>query len=252
MQGRRREAGGPLTGASQLAARWLPAPILRGLRRAYRSVAFPTGYFRSLRLSDDEIRTSAYEAYLYGSRDAWRGHGAFQLFFLRTMGLRPSHTLLDVGCGPLRGGVHAIAYLERGHYCGIDFNESFIQAATQRVRAEGLADKAPVLRAIGDMALDEVAGRFDFVLAFSVMNHCNREQRRRFLACVPDRLGTDGRLYVTHAAWFAEDVLRGTRLCVRRILSVAADVSPDLRMADWAWPEKRPPVFPILELQPRP
>jgi len=251
VQGERRQAGGALTGLPQRAARWLPAPLLRRLRHAYRRVAFPDGYFRSVRLSDDEIRTSAYEAYLYGGRDAWRGHGAFQLFFLKTMGLRPSHTLLDVGCGPLRGGIHAIAYLEPGHYCGVDFNESFIRAATERVRAEGLADKAPVLRAIHDMALDEVAGRFDFVLAFSVLNHCNREQRRRFLACVPDRLGADARLYVSHAAWFADDVLRGTRLYVRRIVRAAADVSPDLRMADWAWREKRPPVFPIVELQQR-
>lgn len=234
---------------ARLAAHCLPAPVMRRLRRTYRRVAFPDGYFRSITLSDREIETGAYESWLYGGGDAWHGHGAFQLFLLKTMGLRPFHSVLDVGCGPLRGGIHVIAYLDPGRYCGVDFNESFVRAATRRVRAEGLSGKNPVLRAIDDLALDRVAGRFDFVLAFSVLNHCNPEQRRRFLDLVPDRLEPDGRLYVTHADWFEDACLVGARLVVRRTLASAADVSPDLRMADWAWPEKRPPVFPILELQ---
>jgi cyclopropane fatty-acyl-phospholipid synthase-like methyltransferase len=85
------------------------------------------------------------------------------------MGMQPAHTLLDVGCGPLRGGVHAIAYLDRGRYCGIDFNESFIRAAEARVRADGLAGKEPALCVIDDFALEHVKGRFDFALAFSVL-----------------------------------------------------------------------------------
>jgi SAM-dependent methyltransferase len=229
--------------------RYLPAPLVRRLRRAYQRVAFPNGYFRSITLSEREIDTHAYESYLYGSREAWRGHGAFQLFFLQAMGLRPSHTLLDIGCGPLRGGMHAIAYLDRGHYCGIDCNESFIRAARARVHCEGLSSKEPVLHVIDDFDLEHVVGRFDFGLAFSVLNHCTPEQRRRFLLRVPERLNVDARLYVSHADWFRHDALTGTRLVLNRLFARAPDVSPTLRMPDWAWPEKRPPVFPMLELQ---
>jgi SAM-dependent methyltransferase len=229
----------------------LPAPLLRRLRRAYRRVAFPEGYFRSITLDDQEIQTRSYEDHLYGSREAWRGHGAFQLYFLKAMGLQPSHTLLDIGCGPLRGGIHAIAYLDRRHYCGVDLNESFISAARRRIEAEGLAAKEPVLTVIDDFALDRIGGRFDFALAFSVLNHCTPEQRRRFFTLVPDRLKPEGRLYVTHADWFEDGTLAGTRLILGRKFDAAADVSADLRMADWAWPQKRPPVFPILELQKR-
>ena len=238
-----------MRGLTRFAVRALPAPLVRRLRQAYRRVAFPGGYFRSITLSDDEIHTHAYESYLYGSRDAWRGHGAFQLFFLKAMGLRPSHTLLDIGCGPLRGGIHVIAYLDRGHYCGIDVNESFIRAAEQRIRAEALSSKEPALRVIDDFAFEQVSGQFDFALAFSVLNHCNAEQRWHFLSRVPDRLKTDARLYVSHADWFAHDTLAGTRLVLSRRFAGAPDVNPNLRMADWAWPDKRPAVFPILELR---
>jgi len=238
-----------MNGVSRFALRNLPAPLVRRLRGIYRKVAFPGGYFRTITLSDEEIRTREYEAHLYGSRDAWRGHGAFQLFFLKEMGLEPGHALLDIGCGPLRGGIHAIGYLDRGRYCGVDFNESFIRAAKQRVEAEQLTAKEPVLQVIGDFGLERVGGQFDFALAFSVLNHCDVEQRRRFAALVPDRLKVGARLYVTHADWFDDRWLTGTRLILRRTFRVATEVSVELQMEDWGWPQKRPPVFPILELQ---
>jgi SAM-dependent methyltransferase len=236
----------------QLAARYLPARLVRRLRALYRNVGFPDGYFRAITLDEHEIRTRDYEGWLYGGSEAWRGHGAFQLWFLKTMGLEPFHALLDVGCGPLRGGIHAIAYLDSDCYCGIDFNESFIRAAQERVRSEGLAAKNPRLLAIDDFELEHVPGRFDFALAFSVLNHCDDAQRRRFLVKVPDRLTPDGRFYVTHAAWFDDDWLTGTPLALTRVFRAAADVNSELRMADWGWPEVHAPVFPILELQRKP
>ena len=39
----------------------------------------------------------------------WDEIGALQIDFLRAQGLRPGDTLLDVGCGCLRGGVHFVA-----------------------------------------------------------------------------------------------------------------------------------------------
>jgi SAM-dependent methyltransferase len=231
----------------ELAARRLRAPLGTAFRRAGRVDARPD--FRSVTLSDHEIETHAYEEYLYGSRETWHGHGAFQLFLLKAVGLKPFHTLLDVGCGPLRGGIHAIAYLERGRYCGVDFNPSFIRAARRRVEAEGLAARAPVLDAIEDFALDDIRGRFDFALAFFVLNHCDSEQRRRFFLRIPNRLERDARLYVTHADWFDDSCLAGTRLVHTRTFAEAADVSTDLQMTDWAWSEKRPSVFPILEIR---
>jgi hypothetical protein len=53
----------------------------------------------------------------------WDEIGRLQFDFLNGAGLKPRHVLLDVGCGCLRGGVHFVAYLERGNYVGIDINQ---------------------------------------------------------------------------------------------------------------------------------
>jgi SAM-dependent methyltransferase len=219
------------------------------MRRVYRRVAFPGGYFRKISLTEDEIRTRQYEGYLYGSREAWRGHGAFQIFFLKAMGLQPSHRFLDVGCGPLRGGLGVVAYLDAGNYCGVDFNESFLRAAALRVDEAGLASKAPVLRIFDDTTIDRLPGEFDFALAFSVLNHCDAAQRRRFLIGIPGRLKVGAPLYVSHASWFQESALARTKLVLKRRFARAADVGSDVSMSDFGWRQRRPPVFPILELE---
>lgn len=50
----------------------------------------------------------------------WKEIGRLQFDFLVAHGLAPSHLLLDMGCGTLRGGLHFIRYLEPGHYWGVD------------------------------------------------------------------------------------------------------------------------------------
>jgi len=60
--------------------------------------------------------------------DMWDEIGQLQFNFLVEQGLLPYHTLLDVGCGCLRGGVYFVPYLENGHYFGMDINESLIEA----------------------------------------------------------------------------------------------------------------------------
>jgi hypothetical protein len=84
----------------------------------------------------------------------WDEIGALQFEFLVAQGLRPEHTLLDVACGALRGGVHFIRHLEPGHYLGIDKEQSLIDAGVElELGAELLAAKAPEL---------VVSDRFDF------------------------------------------------------------------------------------------
>lgn len=40
-------------------------------------------------------------------------HGQWQLEFMKKQGLKKSHTLLDIGCGVLRGGRYFIDYLNK-------------------------------------------------------------------------------------------------------------------------------------------
>ena len=99
----------------------------------------------------------------------WEELGKLQFDFLKAHGLRPEHTLLDIGCGCLRGGLHFIRYLEPGHYSGLDISGPILAAGRQYLTEEGLDEKCPNLLLTDGFRFDELEGsRFDFVLAFGV------------------------------------------------------------------------------------
>jgi len=188
-----------------------------------------------------------YKKYLGGKAEVWELRGSFQLYFLKKMGLQPSCKLLDIGCGPLRAGIHLIKFLNQGNYCGVDYNESFIRAAKKIVEDKGLSEKKPTLHAVKNFDFSCLNGNFDFAIAFSVLNHCNRFQRHHFLKVVHKTLKRNGRLYITHSHWFDESMLRRTNLSLMRVFKQPGDIDQELRMPDWGFPESSD-VYPILEL----
>lgn len=105
---------------------------------------------------------------------AWDEIGELQFEFLRGRGLLPRDSLLDIGCGTLRGGRHFIRYLDRGGYTGLDISVEAIRSGEELVNREGLADKAPRLLINDERRLRfrQLRGeRFDFLLAQSVFTH---------------------------------------------------------------------------------
>ncbi len=105
---------------------------------------------------------------------SWDAMGRLQFDFLARRGLRPHHTMLDIGCGTLRGGRHFIKYLDAGKYSGFDISEKVIEYGKQLVRDENLSGKQPVLlvSAKKNLKFDEFNGKiFDFILAQSVFTH---------------------------------------------------------------------------------
>jgi SAM-dependent methyltransferase len=106
-----------------------------------------------------------------GPAHLWEMKRAFQVEFLRRMGLERRQRLLDLGCGTLRGGLPLIEYLDAGHYTGIDVRAEVLDEARSELAEAGLAHKAPVLlhaRALGEL---ELATRFDVIWSFSVLIH---------------------------------------------------------------------------------
>jgi cyclopropane fatty-acyl-phospholipid synthase-like methyltransferase len=99
----------------------------------------------------------------------WDDMGALQLNLLQEHGLTPSSTVLDIGCGSLRGGRKVIACLDAGNYWGTEIAERLLDAGRGYLEQEGLSHKVPHLLHVRDFKFQELAGqKFDFVLIFGV------------------------------------------------------------------------------------
>jgi SAM-dependent methyltransferase len=108
----------------------------------------------------------------------WEEIGQLQFEFLINTGLQPSHNMLDLGCGTLRGGRLFIKYLNTGNYHGIDISSKAIAYAKQLVQQEGLSEKGPHLLVSEkkDLKFLEFSGEtFDYILAQSVFTHLKPE-----------------------------------------------------------------------------
>jgi SAM-dependent methyltransferase len=163
---------------------------------------------------------------------------------LRSRGLLPTSTLLDIGCGPLRAGIPFIRYLDTGNYFGFDYNMSFITAAERAVSEQGLAAKQPCLVALSDFELSGIRRTFDYALAFSVLNHCSPSQRRLFFSNISQCLAPGAKLFISHARWLKEEDVRRAGLIVGQRFEVR-----DLELSDYGWPpSEQRLVCPLYEL----
>jgi SAM-dependent methyltransferase len=109
---------------------------------------------------------------MVGPVGVWDELQRFQIGCLKEMGLKPAHDLLDVGCGPLQGGLAFIAYLEPGKYAGIDLREECIIEAREQVLKAGLTAKAPFLAVSNTFGREELGDRsFDYFWASQLLYH---------------------------------------------------------------------------------
>jgi SAM-dependent methyltransferase len=148
-------------------------------------------------LTEEEIQAGVHRALVGGF---WEEIGALQLNFLVKQGLTPSMTLLDIGCGAFRGGVHLIRYLDAGNYYGVDQNKSLLRAGVEiELAVAGLRNRLPVLNIVHDEKFDfeSLYVRFDIALAQSVFSHIDMNQIRLCLTNLAPVMEKGGRFYAT-------------------------------------------------------
>ena len=122
--------------------------------------------------------TDNYRAYV-GPENKYDLMAASQFNLMTILGLRESHTLLDIGCGSLRGGRLFIPYLATGHYFGLEPNSWLIE---QGMKEHGLSDvKQPQFSDDGNFTLTVFNRTFDFMLAQSIFSHAAQHQIERCL-----------------------------------------------------------------------
>jgi SAM-dependent methyltransferase len=128
----------------------------------------------------------------------WDYLGKLQLDYLVERGLEPGHQLLDVGCGPLRAGVHFIGYLEPGHYAGVDRRPELLEAGrTVELPRHGLEDKEPLLLASEHFEFGKLGRTFDYAIAQSVFTHLPLNSIIRCLVEMSRVLRPGGHFYAT-------------------------------------------------------
>ena len=130
---------------------------------------------------------------LVGPAHLWQMKRAFQIEYLRRVGLRPEHRLLDLGCGTLRGGIPLIEYLGPGQYAGLEVRAEVLEEARRELAAAGLTAKEPRLVHVTDLAAVQLPGRFDFAWAFSVLIHMDDATLGKAVDLVARHLEPHGR-----------------------------------------------------------
>ncbi|MBA3543824.1 MAG: class I SAM-dependent methyltransferase [Chthoniobacterales bacterium] len=145
-------------------------------------------------LSPAEIEAGVHRKMVGGM---WEEIGRLQFEFLRAKGMKPSDRFLDIGCGALRGGLHAIAYLEAGHYCGLDSNRSLIEAGRRELKLAALEEQTPRLALNEQFELGLFEQQFEYLLALSVFTHLFANHIVRCLVEVRKVLAPGGRFFAT-------------------------------------------------------
>ena len=179
--------------------------MTRRLRSSVRSGAVGKFFSQARRQSEEErARTAERRHALVGPAALWEMKREFQIRFLKSQGLKPSHRLLDVGCGTLRGGIPLIDYLAPGNYAGCEVRPEALEEGRAELREAGLERKRPVLVCAPDftataaaLAADSPAGggRFDMMWAYSVLIHFSDDVLHDCLRFAAGQLAESGVFY---------------------------------------------------------
>lgn len=136
---------------------------------------------------------------LIGPGDKFEQLAEWQFNWVRDQGLSPNDTLVDVGCGVLRGGLPIIRYLESEKYYGLDISERTLSIARERVRENDLQHKRPKLIQNEDLRFQELDGvKADYVLCQSVWTHLPPDYIKEFFENVGKILHSDSIILATY------------------------------------------------------
>ncbi len=122
---------------------------------------------------------SHYRAYV-GPPERYDLVAAIQFNLMTSLGLREGHSLLDIGCGSLRGGRLFIPYLLPGRYFGLEPERWLIdEGVRNELGRDILRVKRPTFSHDRDFTLTAFGRKFDFLLAQSIFSHASPAQIAR-------------------------------------------------------------------------
>lgn len=112
-----------------------------------------------------------------GAATSFRECCRFQLEFLQQRGLQKRDTLLDLGCGSLRAGIHFIDYLNPGNYLGMDISaEVTWLGITMELGLDIFHDRKPEFVISDSFEFDVFSTCPRYAIANSVFTHLPPQQ----------------------------------------------------------------------------
>jgi ABC-2 type transport system ATP-binding protein len=173
--------------------------------RTYRRIL---GEEPSLEGADPHRQKSPAERAAEGREEGWHRRlagglfetaGALHLEFLRAHGLRPTHHVLDLGCGSLRSGVPLLRYLEPGHYVGVDHDGAVLEAGiTLELAAAGIDPARGHYYVSGSADLSNVHGPFDVIWCSGLLQDLPHELVAMTFAAAVRKLAPTGQMFVAY------------------------------------------------------
>jgi hypothetical protein len=118
--------------------------------------------------------------------------------WLRTFGLRPDDVCVDYGCGTLRVGVHAMRYLGRGAFWGLELDQALLDRGRSLIEVELLDRKSPNLRLISPETVQEAASRRPaLVISLKVLIHVHPDELHEYFHHILTIVGDSGKAIIT-------------------------------------------------------
>lgn len=131
---------------------------------------------------------------MVGPLGYWKELQTYQLNTLVRNGLKPEHKLLDLGCGPLQGGVAFIKYLDRNNYYGIDIKQESIDAGIKQIKKYKLENKQPVLFHSHNFGSEHLNGtKFDYIWASQILYYFDDQKLSDLMEWLSKVLEEDGK-----------------------------------------------------------
>lgn len=130
---------------------------------------------------------------LVGPLGYWDELQRYQFQVLTQLGLQPDHDLLDLGCGPLQGGIAFIRYLHPERYHGVELKPEALSAAQEELKRQQLEHKKPNLlfsKSFGDEELGEK--KFDFIWLSQILYYFDEATFHRLFDVAARRLRPGG------------------------------------------------------------
>jgi len=146
----------------------------------------------------EEIHQTGHRQFVGGAGGYWQKIGELQFRYLVDRGLAPSDTLIDIGCGSLRGGARFIRYLDPSCYLGIDKHiELIIYGVAMELGIDLYRQKQPRLVVSNSFEFERFEAKPAFAIAQSLFTHFSADDVKTCLSKLNSVAAPGCRLFAT-------------------------------------------------------